>query len=80
MFSLLKKETPADLNGAAIRAYLRKRAADHCRNEGILPSTLSRRALNNGKFFDNLDRGCDFTVGTFDRLIRYMDGCEGKNR
>lgn len=80
MLSLFKKETLPDLDGAAIRAYLRRRAADHCQREGIPPSTLSRRALNNGKFFDNLDRGRDFTVGSFDRLIRYMDEREGKSR
>ena len=80
MLKSFKHAKSEPLDGTVVREHLLARALNHCAVEGISLSTLSRRALNNGKFFDNLVNGRDFTVGTFDRLIQYMDAEEGKSQ
>lgn len=43
-----------------------------CREAAISESTFSRRVANDGKFVGRLKEGADLTVGTMDRVRKYM--------
>jgi hypothetical protein len=56
-----------------LRQHLRTCTALFQAHAGITPKTVCKRALNDNTFFDRVvENGQGFTVGTYDRVIRWL--------
>jgi hypothetical protein len=56
-----------------LRQHLRTCTALFQAHSGVTPKTVCKRALNDNTFFDRVvDGGQGFTVGTYDRVIRWL--------
>jgi len=47
-------------------------AERHCRFAGISKARLASIVVNDGKFFDRIERGGSFTAKTYERFMAYF--------
>lgn len=55
-----------------LKAQLLKDAEDFCRQRGISRARLATIVVNDGKFFDRIERGGAFTTRTYERFQEYF--------
>ncbi len=55
-----------------IRTRLLTEADQYCSARGISRARLATLVVNDGKFFDRVEKGGDFTVRTFERFMQYF--------
>lgn len=67
----------ASITSEQIRNHMLARARQHCEENGIALSTLSLRAVNDSKFLAKVEKGRGFTVGTYQRVIDWLDEHSG---
>ncbi len=54
------------------KATLIDTAERHCRFTGISKARLASIVVNDGKFFDRIERGGGFTADTYERFMSYF--------
>lgn len=55
-----------------LKATLIKAAERHCRLTGISKARLASIVVNDGKFFDRIERGGGFTADTYERFMAHF--------
>ena len=55
-----------------LKATLIDTAERHCRFTGISKARLASIVVNDGKFFDRIERGGGFTADTYERFMAYF--------
>lgn len=56
-----------------LREHLRQTAAVFETFTGVTPKTVGKRAINDNTYFDRVvDGGQGFTIGTYDRVMRWL--------
>lgn len=66
-----------DISAEAVRKYLLERAAAYVEREKSSFSFISQSAVQDSKFLANVERGANFTVKTYQRVIDWLDEQEG---
>ena len=70
--------THTSITSEQIREHMLSRARQHCEKTGIALSTLSLRAVNDSKFLPKVENGSGFTVGTYQRVLDWIDERESE--
>ncbi len=55
-----------------LKATLIEAAERHCRLAGISKARLASIVVNDGKFFDRIERGGGFTAETYERFMAHF--------
>ena len=55
-----------------LKATLIEAAERHCRVAGISKARLASIVVNDGKFFDRIERGGSFTANTYERFMAHF--------
>ena len=55
-----------------LKTSLLDAAERHCRFAGISKARLASIVVNDGKFFDRVERGGSFTAETYERFMAYF--------
>ncbi len=55
-----------------LRSNLLALADSYCAARGISRARLATLVVNDGKFFERVGRGGDFTIRTYERFVRYF--------
>jgi hypothetical protein len=64
------------ITDAAIRENLLKRAKAYAAKSGCSLSFISKQAVGDDKFLRNAERGSNFTINTYQRVIDWIDAAE----
>lgn len=55
-----------------LRAELLEAKNLYCERTGLAPATAASKAANDGKFFDRIENGGNFTIETFEKVMAWF--------
>lgn len=65
-----------DITADAVRSHLLARAAAFSQSRKISLSRIGEEAIKDSKFLANVQRGDNFTIRTYQRVIDWIDAAE----
>ena len=65
-----------DMTEAAIRTYFVQRVDAYCETTGLQPSTVTTRAVGDGKFYQRVVNGQPFGLKVYQRVLDFVEGHE----
>lgn len=75
-----KNSFPHDLSAAAIRGKLLERAEAFAARHKISLSRIGVEALNDSKFLAEVKNGRNFTIGSYEAVMDWMDAEEARRK
>lgn len=68
--------TQSDITADAVRQHLLDRAKAYADRSNTSLSAISMSAIKDSKFLANVERGDNFTLRTYQRVIDWLDAAE----
>lgn len=73
-------QTTAEITAADVRQNLLDRARAYAERTRTSFSAISQAAVQDSKFLANVERGSNFTIKTYQRVIDWIDAAEASER